>query len=144
MPSIYDISGLFPGPNGLGTTEANSHPATFISGNSSLPLGEGESGIYIPIADFKYSPLSLDTNSPNQDVRYLIWNILEKLSDFTNFEEPDFRSIACEETNLFLFTTDAGDLRRKDYNVSLWFKPLTQVELEQSLEWDIDKVTEQY
>jgi len=139
MPSIYDISGLFPGPNGTGVTEPDSHPATFISGSSSLTLGANESGIYIPISDFKYSPGALDTNAPTQDVRFLVWNILEKLSDYVSFEEPDFRSISLQETNLFIFTTDDGDLRRKDYNVQLWFKPLSQVELEQSLEWDVDK-----
>lgn len=144
MPSIYDISGLFPGPNGNGTTETNSHPATFISGESTLTLGAGESGIYIPVSDFKYNPGAIDPQNEAHDVRFLVWNILEKLSDYISFEEPDFRSISVAESNLYLWGTEAGDLRRKDYNISLWFKPLTQTELEQGLEWDIDKVSDEY
>jgi hypothetical protein len=69
----------------------------------------------------------------------LIWNLVERCSDYIGFEEPDFKSISVEESNLFTFQGAAGDLRRKDYTISLWFRPLQQVELEQNLEWDIGK-----
>jgi hypothetical protein len=142
MPSIYDITGLFPGPNGVGTTEINSHPATFISGSSSITLGSNESGIYIPLANFTHSPEALNPLEDNYDVRYLIWNLVERCSDYIGFEQPEFRSISVAETNLFTFQGVAGDLRRKDYTVSLWFRPLQQLELEQNLEWDIGKTYE--
>ena len=142
MPSIYDITGLFPGPNGTGTTENDSHPATFISGSSSITLGPSESGIYIPLANFTHSPEAINPLEDNYDVRYLIWNLVERCSDYIGFEEPEFKSISIEESNLFTFQGVAGDLRRKDYTVSLWFRPLQQVELEQNLEWDIGKTYE--
>ena len=142
MPSIYDITGLFPGPNGIGTTELNSHPATFISGSNSITLGANESGIYIPLANFTHSPEALNPSEENYDVRYLIWNMVERCSDYIGFEEPEFRSISVEESNLFTFTTQDGDLRRKDYTLSLWFRPLQQVELEQQLDWDFEKTYE--
>jgi len=140
MPNIYELTGLFPGPSGVGDTTADHHPGLFIEAGQSITLGPSESGIYIPVNDFKYGQEFLNDDA-DQDARFLVWNILEKLSYYISFEHPEFKSISISESNISFVNTAAGALRKKDYNISLWFKPLTQQELEQDLEFDIDKNT---
>lgn len=142
MPSIYDVAELFPGWSGSALTSDEHHPAQFLNSGETITLGANESGIFIPACDFKYEVDKVDTDNPNQDSRYLIWNILERLSDYIAFEQPEYKSISISESNINFFQSDLGNLRKKDYNISLWFKPLTQLELSENLDFNIDKTYE--
>lgn len=136
--NIYELTGFFPGQNGSGTQTAESHPGQYMAPSSSLTLGSAESGIFIPMADFKHGTENLASNS-DQDVRYLLWNFCERMSDYVTVVQPEFSSVSVFEPPMDQVETDNGLLRRKQYNISFWFTPLPEVNLAQSLNFEIAK-----
>jgi len=136
--NIYELTGIFPGPNGDGIQTASSHPGQYMAPSSSITLGNSESGIFIPMDDFKHGTENL-ANDANQDVRYLLWNICERMSDYISVEQPEFSSVSVFEPPLDQVDTDSGLLRRKRYNISFWFTPLPEANLEQNLNFEISK-----
>lgn len=142
----YDLTGIFPGKDGTGQKTGTNHPAEYLNASDSITLANGESGIFIPTNNFKYGMEDgvLDTDSPNQDVRYLCWNILERFADFTadsTVGGDNVKSFIVTE-NLMQQQTGGqggGEVRNKRYIVDFYFKPISQIELEQNVEFYINK-----
>ncbi|NDG52821.1 MAG: hypothetical protein EBY39_07345 [Flavobacteriia bacterium] len=91
----YQFSGLFPGPDGSGSTSANSHPYTFLTEQESITLGSGESGVYVPINNFKYgNPDALDEAHSDADIRFFALSMCDLIHQHEEGGARDVKSFA--------------------------------------------------
>lgn len=85
-------TGLFPGPDQSGIESTNSHPYTFLNEGSTITLGTGESGMYIPLSNISdhFNMEYANEKGGASDYRYLVWAITDQATEYqaSMEEEP--------------------------------------------------------